>query len=101
MLLQDGPGAWIGERWRPDVEVVPRLPLVDVEPSERRCLVWHFYDAACDAHVRQPGAALLRCCCCKLLCLTANAWLLPAPARDWATSSPRLIRSSSTKGSTA
>lgn len=54
MLLQDGPGAWIGERWRPDVEVVPRLPLVDVEPSERRCLVWHFYDAACDAHVRQP-----------------------------------------------
>ena len=52
LVLQDGPGAWIGERWRPDVEVVPRLPLVDVEPSARRCLVWHFYDVACDMHVR-------------------------------------------------
>lgn len=41
---------WFGATWRTDLEIVPRQP-IDALPSQRRCLVWHYYEADCDAHV--------------------------------------------------
>ena len=44
------PRAWLAEDWRYDIEVIPRRPL-DGPPSTHRCLVWYYYEEACDTEV--------------------------------------------------
>ena len=44
------PKKWMAEDWRGDIEIVPRLPL-DGPPSTHRCLVWYYYEEACDMQV--------------------------------------------------
>lgn len=49
------PKKWTAEDWRGDIEIIPRLPL-DGPPSTHRCLVWYYYEEACDL---QASAALI------------------------------------------
>lgn len=50
------PKKWMAEDWRGDIEIVPRLPL-DGPPSTHRCLVWYYYEEACDMQASQSEAA--------------------------------------------
>ena len=64
------PKKWMAEDWRGDIEIVPRLPL-DGPPSTHRCLVWCYYEEACDMQVSQSEAASLTQCE-VLVCLPAK-----------------------------
>ena len=63
------PKKWTAADWRGDIEIIPRLPL-DGPPSTHRCLVWYYYEEACDL---QASAALNPC---KMLALSL---LMPSP----------------------
>ena len=48
------PKTWLAEDWRYDIDIIPRRPL-DGPPSTHRCLVWYYYEEACDMKVSVSG----------------------------------------------
>ena len=78
------PKKWMAEDWRGDIEIVPRLPL-DGPPSTHRCLVWYYYEEACDMQVSHPAPTSppLQAVCMLADSATFEGSSLPLPQLRW------------------
>ena len=82
------PKKWMAEDWRGDMEIVPRLPL-DGPPSMHRCLVWYYYEEACDMQVTHPPQHHLRSA--RRTLARVSRWDPDIPLHLWAFPFPAII----------